>query len=90
MARYINLDELLTAIDQRNGRLPLWLDEILMEDCKVADVEEVVRCKDCVHKNPYNRYEFHCKCLRDNLHHNTDDYCSYGERKEAVNDKQKT
>ena len=41
MARYINLDELLNAIDKRNGRLPLWLDEILMEDCKVADVAPV-------------------------------------------------
>ena len=41
MARYINLDELLTAIDIRNGRLPLWLDEILMEDCKVTDVAPV-------------------------------------------------
>ena len=41
MPRYINLDELLTSVDKRNGRLPLWLDEILMEDCKVADVEPV-------------------------------------------------
>ena len=41
MARYINLDELLTAIGIRNGRLPLWLDEILMEYCKVADVAPV-------------------------------------------------
>lgn len=41
MARYIDLDELLTNIDKRNGRLPLWLDEILMEDCKVADVVPV-------------------------------------------------
>lgn len=41
MPRYINLDELLTSIDKRNGRLPLWLDEILMEDCKIADVQPV-------------------------------------------------
>lgn len=41
MARYINLDELLNVIDKRNGRLPLWLNEILMEDCKVADVAPV-------------------------------------------------
>lgn len=83
MPRYINLSELLTAIEKRNGRLPLWLDEILNEDCKDVDVVEVVRCKDCVHKNPYTRYEFCCKCLRDNLHHNTDDYCAYGIRKDT-------
>jgi len=49
MPRYINLDELLTSIDKRNGRLPLWLDEILMEDCKVADVQPVK------HGHWYNR-----------------------------------
>ena len=42
MANYIDKNELLHAIDKRNGRLPLWLDEILMQDCKVADVAPVV------------------------------------------------
>ena len=42
MARYIDMNELLHAIDKRNGCLPLWLDEILMVDCKVADVAPVV------------------------------------------------
>ncbi len=54
MARHINLDELLTVIDKRNGRLPLWLDEILTEDCKVHDAEPVIRCKNCKH-NVANR-----------------------------------
>lgn len=44
---------------------------------KDADVVEVVRCKDCKHKNPRGY-----KCLRDNLWHDSDDFCSYGERKE--------
>lgn len=80
MPRYINLDELLTAIDQRNGRLPLWLDEILMEDCKVADVVEVVRCKDCI-------FNENGSCIHsenydiDNYH--PDWYCADGIRKEA-------
>lgn len=34
---------------------------------------EVVCCEDCVHRNPYGT-----KCLRDNLWHNSDDFCSYG------------
>ena len=42
MAEYINKYELLYAVDKRNGRLPLWLDEILMEDCKPCDVAPVV------------------------------------------------
>ena len=41
-----------------------------------ADVAEIVRCKDCTHRNPHGY-----KCLRDNLWHDDDDFCSYGERK---------
>lgn len=41
-----------------------------------ADVVEVVRCKDCYRRNP------NCsKCLRDNLWHDDNDYCSYGIKK---------
>ena len=42
-----------------------------------ADVVEVVRCKDCIHRNPFGY-----KCLRDNLWHDEDGFCSYGEQKE--------
>lgn len=42
-----------------------------------ADVVEVVRCRDCSHRNPCCH-----KCLRDNLWHDDEDFCSYGERKE--------
>lgn len=43
-----------------------------------ADVVEVVRCCDCKHRNPY------CyRCMRDNLWHDTNDFCSYGERSET-------
>lgn len=47
------------------------------DDFMPADVVEVVRCKECKHRNPYGS-----KCLRDNLWHDDEDYCSYGERKE--------
>lgn len=48
MSECIDKDELLTTIGEKNGRIPLWLDEILME-CKAVDVAPVVRCKDCEH-----------------------------------------
>ena len=41
MARYIDLDKLLASIDARNGRLPLWLAEIISEECEAADVAPV-------------------------------------------------
>lgn len=83
MPRYINLDELLTAIDRRNGRLPLWLDEILMEDCKVADVEPVVRCKDCTNQGQCSVEEsFILYSLPEEKR-----FCGNGKRKENNNDK---
>lgn len=41
MARYIDLDKLLASIDARNGRLPLWLAEIISDECEAADVAPV-------------------------------------------------
>lgn len=57
MSEYIDKNELFTTIGEKNGRMPLWLDEILME-CKAADVAPVVlgewktidgtsRCSEC-------------------------------------------
>lgn len=43
MARYIDLDKLLASIDARNGRLPLWLAEIISDECEAADVAPVKR-----------------------------------------------
>lgn len=45
MARYIDLDKLLASIDVRNGRLPLWLAEIISDECETANVAPV-RCGD--------------------------------------------
>lgn len=46
-----------------------------------ADVVEVVRCKDCKHRDPYD-----LKCdhglMKTELPVGDDDYCSYGERKD--------
>ena len=44
MARYINLDELLTTIDKNNGRLPSWLDECIVE-CKCYFDDDVAPVK---------------------------------------------
>lgn len=72
MARYIDMNELLHAIDKRNGRLPLWLDEILMVDCKVADVAPVVHGRWVYNPNgmDWNLGAWQCsvcKCNNNNL-----------------------
>lgn len=47
-----------------------------------ADVVEVVRCKDCIHYDEHSRWQ----CDKFGQSVNTDDYCSYGERKEREHD----
>lgn len=86
MARYIDLEELERRINKYVK--PVNPDEKeLVEWCRdecvrqgycmpTTDVVEVVRCGDCTHRNPFGHM-----CLRDNLWHDTDDFCSYGERK---------
>ncbi len=54
------------------------VDDSVPNVATAVDFVEVVRCKDCKHRNP-NGY----KCLRDNLWHQGEDYCSYGERREG-------
>lgn len=44
MSEYVDKTELLTTIGEKNGRIPLWLDEILME-CKTVEVAPVVHGK---------------------------------------------
>ena len=54
----------------------------MIEDCidnaPTADVVEVVRCKDCRHRNPIGE-----KCLKDNIWHGLDGFCNFGERKQS-------
>ena len=54
-----------------------------------ADVVEVVRCRDCKYaKHPYNvrGMETLCECEYSNQTNNSDDFCSWGKRKDENND----
>lgn len=72
MSDYIKREDVLQAIA---GLLNV------VEQIDSADVVEVVRCKDCKHRDPYD-----LKCdhglMKTELPVGDDDYCSYGERKE--------
>ena len=59
-----------------------------VRNTKAIDAVPVCRCKDCkwYGANPYdweNEDEMFCKYWIDYLPTNADDFCSYGERKEA-------
>lgn len=87
MPRYIDADEAVkrikdygkAAID--DGRRTLDpVDDIVslakgIDMIPAADVQEVVRCKDCRHWNNGDCYRLELS--------KPDDFCSYGERKEA-------
>lgn len=48
-----------------------------LENVPAADVVEVVRCKDCKNYNDHRYCYYHADPVVD------DDFCSYGERREA-------
>ncbi len=52
-----------------------------IKDIPSADVVEVVRCKDCKHYKDNHRC--YSKYSNMNDYRSPDDYCSYGERREA-------
>lgn len=53
------------------------LDRLAVETVPSADAVEVVRCKDC------KWYDIEELCLREGMVMSSDDYCSYGERKDG-------
>lgn len=66
----------------------------LLEDTPAADVVEVVRCKDCKYSRPRNKSEKNiyfedviicesCEMTDEPCAVLTDDFCSYGERKDG-------
>lgn len=99
MARYIDADKLTKKIDEAQTSLESNVDRVwnrnksfykglawargLVNEQPTADVEEVVRCKDCK-SNPgiktLTKGMVWCRKFRSEVH--PDGFCSYGERKE--------
>ena len=84
MAEYIEREALLAAYDKAHVG-PAGGARKLIEEAPAADVAPVVRCKDC------KRFEPHCNgkaglCPKRKGVARADDFCSYGERKEADSD----
>ena len=77
---YAKLDDVLSIIREENHNLAGLIQHI-EEHCPTADVEEVVRCKDCKHRR---KTAFRSYCLPVfGLKQITDlnSFCSYGERR---------
>ena len=98
MARYIDADKIMEHLnDEIEGckdceacfrpvtygtRLGLEYSKSLVETAETADVVRIVRCKDCIHRDPEDKK---CDCsfqARGGIFPMDDnDFCSYGERR---------
>lgn len=96
MSRYIDADELVRYMEERQERLKddesLWelsVVETFLGRASSADVVKVVRCKDCKHHEEllYNN-DGKVLCWVHDLDVVVDGngYCNYGERKEQEHD----
>ena len=87
MARYIDADELIKKIfpydvvDKKRYAINAEAVYKAIQIVTAADVEEVVRCKDCkeFHRSD-DKLAQHCKFYGAMVQE--DDFCSYGKRKE--------
>lgn len=85
MSRYIDADALTTHIKNMPWKMTSVAEIargiflLTVEEAPTADVVEVVRCKDCVHKGD-------AFCMAGDFpltKENENCYCSYGERREG-------
>ena len=84
---YINTDDFLELFAVASaGQDEQFINTVKMvlEDTPVADVVDIVRCKDCLYAT--ERYG-HLNCIHGVSYRNSwnkpDDYCSYGVRKDG-------
>ena len=78
MARYIDADvtkEVLSSHEDRRGYLIGDFEQIIDEEVPTADVVEVVRCKDCRHRQGF-------ACDYSAVWVQPNGYCQYGERRD--------
>lgn len=87
MSKYINADELLAVADRLIVPDAFEAMKDIANSIPAADVEAVIRCKDCKYANK-ERLPQGSKWFASCDHFNThsvmaDDYCSYGKRRES-------
>ena len=89
MSEYIERDKLGADFELCNKQNPRWTPQrvaSLIARANAADVVEVVRCKECKHRNPENAHCDHPMGTTLPVARKPDDFCSYGERKENNHD----
>lgn len=72
-----------TASDFLSARDAIERAVKVLESLPAADVEPVVRFRECIHCDPENHHCDHYMGTVAPLRRKPDDFCSYGERKEG-------
>lgn len=98
MSKYIDVDKIIEHLNDEieacgdsdvyfqpvmyGTRLGLEYSKSLVETAEIADVIRIVRCKDCIHRDPEDKK---CDCSFQAkggiFPMDDDDFCSYGEKK---------
>lgn len=82
MARYIKESDIYKLFDESNGIVRLHVAQI--DELPRADVEEVVRCKDCLFMKQGYRDTYFCSAQTNANFVHQEHFCSYGKRKEDI------
>ena len=85
MSRYIDADKLIDDINREIGEylgknVAVLVRDVINEQ-PTADVVEIVRCKDCKHRDENCRIDSDTYCDITRGYMADDDWCSYGKRR---------
>lgn len=81
--RNVALDAMRDVMKQAKHLRPPLYDAIdNVKNLPSADVVEVVRCKDCNNADYAGCPKGSCYCMEHGAYFGSNDYCSYGERKD--------
>ena len=88
MARLIDADRALEIVSEQGIAHPNAYHltnyaTLILREAPTVDAVEVVRCRECKHCDPENYHCDHPFGTAAPLKRKPDDFCSYGERKEA-------
>lgn len=94
MARYIDADKLINYLkdlqkpqdigfNEESIMVSINLKSLVekIESLPTADVEEVVRCKDCVHYKPFLHKKNRKYCFKFDHTTTAEEFCSFAERR---------
>lgn len=80
MEKYVNIEKFKRELIDKRSFYPAIVKNAL-ENMPVEDVVEIVRCKDCVHYEAYQKsVDFDGRCFARGCETDKYDFCNYGKQ----------